>query len=272
MPTDQIAATLPRGARHRAPVGFEAVSDTWDFYPTCVDDKPASIFVDLSIARAAPMRALPHMAHLRVHMNAPRPDGLSSQAEFAALTALEDRLSAGLSDERSTIYVGRNTSNGVRDFYFYTSCPDDWESRVAEFMLSSAEYRFECGVRVDAEWQTYFRFLYPSKEDRRRMKNRRVFEALKERGDNLTEAREIDHWAYFPTDEARSAFIARAAALGFELRCTSEPEKEGERFGAQIFHVARPSPDAIDDVTVRLFALAEELGGDYDGWETPVIT
>jgi uncharacterized protein (TIGR01619 family) len=248
------------------------MSDTWDFYPCRVDDKPASIFVDLGIARDAPMRALPHMAYLRVHMSAPRPDGLSSQAEFAALTALEDRLSAALSDERTTVYVGRNTSNGVRDFYFYTSRPDDWESRVAALMRSSADYRFDCGVREDAEWQTYFRFLYPSKADHQRMKNRRVCEVLTERGDKLTEAREIDHWAYLPSDEARATFVARARSLAFELRCTSEKEKEGERFGAQIFHVARPSPDAIDDVTVRLLALAEELGGDYDGWETPVIT
>jgi hypothetical protein len=34
----------------------------------------------------------------------------------------------------------------------------------------------------------------------------------------------------------------------------------------------RPTLEAVDDVTVQLFALAEELGGDYDGWETPVIT
>ena len=108
--------------------------------------------------------------------------------------------------------------------------------------------------------------------DRERMKNRRVCEALSERGDPLTEKRAIDHWAYFPSAAARSAFIAQAAKLGFLLRATSEPEKPGDRFGARLFRIDVPALDAIDDVTLPLFALATAVGGDYDGWETMVVT
>lgn len=41
------------------------MSEEWDFYFCQVDDKPASIFVDLGIREQVPIAALPHRA--RIH-------------------------------------------------------------------------------------------------------------------------------------------------------------------------------------------------------------
>lgn len=59
------------------------MSNDWDFYSCRVDDKPASIFVDLGIGGDAPLSGQPYMTFVRLFMRAPRPDGLSSQAESA---------------------------------------------------------------------------------------------------------------------------------------------------------------------------------------------
>jgi hypothetical protein len=248
------------------------MSDDWDFYFLRVDDKPASIFVDLGIAPEAPIKTLPFMAYVRIYMKNPRSDGLSSQEEFDALVSIEDAIKEVLIGGDGTLYVGRNTGDGVRDFYFYTTQATDWDRRAKALMRSFAAYEFDSGCRGDPEWKTYLEFLYPSDADKERMKNRRLCGALSERGDALTEKREIDHWAYFPSASARSAFIERAAKLGFLLRSTSEPEKPGDRFGAPLFRIDAPAFDAIDDVTLPLFELATALGGDYDGWETMVVT
>ena len=64
------------------------MSDDWDFYFCSVDNKPASIFVDLGIAKEAPMAEYSVMAYVRTHMQAPRDDGLSSQVEFETLKSL----------------------------------------------------------------------------------------------------------------------------------------------------------------------------------------
>jgi hypothetical protein len=61
------------------------MSNDWDFYSCRVDDKPASIFVDLGIRRDVPLSGRPYMAFVRLFMRAPRPDGLSSQEEFEDL-------------------------------------------------------------------------------------------------------------------------------------------------------------------------------------------
>lgn len=247
------------------------MSDDWDFYFLRVDDKPASIFVDLGIALEAPIAALPYLAYLRLYMKAPRPDGLSSREEFDALIAIEDAIKAVLVGTAGTRYVGRNTSDGVRDFYFYAARAEGWDSCARAVMTPFAAYEFESGCRSDPEWKTYFEFLYPSDRDRQRIENRRVCDALSERGDALTEKREIDHWAYFPDAAARSSFIEQAAELGFRLRVTHEPEKPGDRFGVQLYRIDVPALEAIDDVTLPLFELATALGGDYDGWETVLV-
>src|SRR4030095_10293468 len=86
------------------------------------------------------------------------------------------------------------------------------------------------------------------------------------------EARNRSLGVFSQRESARSAFTERAAKLGFLLRSTSEPEKPGDRFGARLFRIDAPAFDAIDDVTLPLFELATALGGDYDGWETMVLT
>jgi uncharacterized protein (TIGR01619 family) len=248
------------------------VSQNWDFYFLSVDDKPASIFVDLGIVHEAPVQGLPFMAYIRVFMQNARSDGLSSSQEFESLKFIEDSIQSQPILDGETVYVGRNTSNGCRDFYFYVARSNDWDSRVKAVMKSFASYEFDCGCRNDPEWKTYFEFLYPSATDRQCIENRRVCDVLEKRGDLLNRAREIDHWAYFPNADARSAFIDGAVRLGFRLCSTSEPDGPGDHYGVRISRVDLPAPDSIDDVILPLFQLAAQLGGRYDGWETQVIT
>jgi hypothetical protein len=60
-------------------------TDDWDFFFCRVDDSPASIFIDLGRAKSAPLKGKDHLGYLRLYMLKPRPDGLSSDAEFKTL-------------------------------------------------------------------------------------------------------------------------------------------------------------------------------------------
>ena len=256
------------------------MSENWDFYLARVDDQPASFYVDLGIAEEAPLGTHTHMSYVRLIMNSPRPDGLSSDEEFDLLIAIEDHLEKELTGDGSAVYVGRNTSDGCRDLYFYSSAPSEWKDRVNVAMQSFSTYRFDADTREDIEWQSYFGFLYPSgsalreildrRDEDQRNQNRLVVKALEERGDPLTVSREIDHWAYFTKEHSRSDFIDGAQKLGFQVRHTSKLDEGQHRFGVQLFRVDAPSYAGIDDVTLPLFRLANDLSGKYDGWETPV--
>jgi uncharacterized protein (TIGR01619 family) len=245
------------------------MSSDWDFYACRVDDEPASIFLDLGVRRDAPSNEQPYMAYLRLFMRAPRPDGLSSQEEFEELMRLEDAVIPALTTESSTAYVGRNTSGGCRDFYFYLSDPSHWTQRVASALAQFPEYKHDAGSRLDRAWDTYFKFLYPSPEDLERIQNRRVCDQLEKNGDALSAAREIDHWAYFPDADSRTRFLDSITPLGFQVRELMQPEDDS--FGVRFFRVDLPSPTSIDSVTLPLHRAAIEAGGYYDGWETYVV-
>ena len=140
-----------------------------------VDDEPASTYVDLGLAREAPLRHQAYLAYVRVYMRQPRPDGLSSNEEFDALIAIGDALVEQVVSGRPSTFAGRNTSNGTRDFYFYTADPDGFDSLVETAMAIRPEYQFETGVREDSGWNVYFDFLRPSPDDYQRIMNRRVW-------------------------------------------------------------------------------------------------
>jgi regulator of RNase E activity RraB len=238
------------------------MTDDWDFYFLRVADKAASIYVDLGAHETAPNPNLPYMAYIRLHMNAPRDDGL---------VTIEDSLKAALVNG-STDYVGRCTTNSCRDFFFYVATPTEWSSRVASCMSLFASYKYEADTREEREWSSYLEYLYPSDGDRQRIENRRVCDALERNGDKLTVAREIDHWAYFSSQETLNAYVAEAIQLGFNVREVFPPDANDERHCARVWRSDVPAYHSIDDVALPLFNLAAAHGGEYDGWESVVVT
>lgn len=248
------------------------MSDDWDFYSCRVDDEPASIFVDLGIRRDVPLSGRPYMAFIRLFMRASRPDGLSSQEEFEELIRIEDQVTAALTAQDAATYVGRNTSGGCRDFYFYARDPSGWSGAVSAALAEFPEYKYESGSRLDEGWATYLDFLYPSPEDMERIQNRRVCDSLRKNGDALSEPREIDHWAYFPDEESRTRFLGAIKPLGFKVRELNRSGNDDRPFGIQFFRIDLPSFGTIDGVTLPLHRAAIEAGGDYDGWETQIIS
>ena len=245
------------------------MTETWDFYALRVEDKPASIFVDLGVEARTPVSELSHLAYVRLQMNQPRADGLSSQEEFDSLVAVEHALEAHLCGER-TGYVGRCTSDGCRDFYFYTSEPGSWEQQVAAALAEFGTYRYEMGTQKDADWSTYTNFLLPGEVDRQRIQNRRACETLERNGDSLLIEREIDHWSYFPSETASQAYIQEVVELGYRVRTTSTTESGSLPFRVQVWRSDVPSYALIDETALSLFEAAQRHQGEYDGWECPV--
>lgn len=209
------------------------------------------------------------MAYVRLYMNQPRSDGLSNQEEFDALNDIEKALETDLCGDDSG-YVGRNTSGGCRDFYFYVSTAENWQSKVDRALSAFKNYDYDTGTHQDAEWSTYLNFLLPGKVDRQKIENRRVCEALERHGDKLVQGREIDHWSYFQSAEAVDSFLEEVKADGFQVRHRPVGDEGELRFGAQVWRFDLPSFANIDGVTLPLLEATERHGGEYDGWECPV--
>lgn len=134
------------------------------------------------------------------------------------------------------------------------------------------DYEFDCGWKPDANWTHYVEVLYPSEEDRQRMENRKVLDVLEQKGDTLQRPRDVWHWVYFGTDADREQFHSAVIALQYRLESKPDREDSHSPKGICIVRFQSLKPTELDDAVIQLFRLAKKYCGDYDGWETQVIS
>lgn len=241
------------------------MSDDWDFYRLRVDNRPASIMVDLGIRNSIPLTTHKFMGYLRTQMNNPRSDGLSSQDEFDKLCEIGDSVKNAVAEnDQFNIYVGRNTSDGNRDFFFYTSDLEHLHLCLKKVVQAFPSYQFTLGGRKDAEWSTYQNFLYPSPSQEQQIMDRRVCNQLEANGDDLSIERKIDHRVYFSNKSKLKLYENYLIQNDFiEINIGKTKPLFGKSF-IDFKHIG--APKEISDVVYVLFDKAQELGGDYDGW------
>lgn len=153
--------------------GGRGLSKDWDHYLFKLGEDLASIYLDLGIAAAAPVADHAHSVRISVALTEPAENGMSTDAEFEALTALEDDLVSRVHGENA-IYVGRLTTRGTRVFYLYAADADLLTRDVAAAIQRHPNYQPQIGSQPDPDWSTYFEFLYPSPEIYQRIQNRRL--------------------------------------------------------------------------------------------------
>ena len=247
-------------------------ADHWEIYVTYVDDSPAVILVDMAVAQIAPVQQLPKLVWLWVSIVSPDEEGFPSEEEDFRLNEIEDVVTESLDPEHSR-YVGRITSDGRREFYFYTDDVDQFREAATNAMSSFSEYRFEIDETDDAEWSHYQDILYPSPEDFQQIHNQHVITRLLQAGDTLTQPRPVDHYANFSTDEGRDAFIVATQSLGYEAASRPDRTEESEfPFAVGLIRVHPVDAETIDQITFELFELSQEHGGEYEGWGSKVVS
>jgi hypothetical protein len=246
------------------------MSDEWDFYPCHIEENLAFVLVDLGIRDEAPLTDLPLLVRIRVELKEPKEDGLNAQTEFDALKALEDDLRAHCT-EHDLAYVGRITWKGLRDFYVYVDDADLHGDRLGAIAGDGHGYTWRRGTQKDPDWDTYREALYPTDGDWQVIQNRRLIDTLRQHGDSLEQERRIDHWLFFRRGPDRTKFRDLVTSHGFEVGTEGEEPDRDRPWTLQIHHVAVPTFDGINDVTLALVELSGKLNGTYDGWETHVV-
>jgi len=248
------------------------VSNEWDFYVCNVNNQLASIFLDLGLRKLVPDRDKPNLLWVWVQLKWPREDGLSASSEFEPLRAIEEKLTETLDERFGAVLCGGITTDGRREFYYYGPRSDGLEPVVGDVMIHFQGYEFNCGCKVDSEWRQYLDVLYPSDEDQQRIKNRKVLDVLQQKNDTLRTPRDVSHWIYFRAETDREEF--RRAVLQLEYRAEADAQTgSGDfPFGLRILRFQSVMPSELDDAVIELCRLAEKHRGDYDGWETQVIS
>ena len=248
------------------------MSDDWDFYFARVNGAVSSIFLDLGLRPDVPLEKRPWLLWVFVDLQSPSTDGLSTQDEAPALHAIGESLDALISPTCGAQLVGRITGAGRREFYFYGEEPGPLEETVRNAMKNFPDYQFNCGSTLEPDWDQYLGLLYPSDNNLQRMFNRRVLESLEAHGDVHETARQVDHWLEFPNEAARDACRDTLVAIEFRVEhefLGDEPDDEMPHT-LVVSRVDSVDSHTINGITLELARLAQEHGGRYDGWESPV--
>jgi hypothetical protein len=243
------------------------MTDHWDFYMAQVDGKPASVFLDMGIRDHTPDPDRAHLHWLFLRLTHPNPHGMTTTAESQILGDVEDALGSEIL-LGGTVFVGRITTDGRREFYYYARTGSSIEPGIQKVLRGWPQYEYQYGTKPDANWTQYLKRLYPPPEERQRIGNRQVIEALKKAGDSFEVPRPVSHWAYFTDPAKRDTFTARMHGLGYKAERSQEDGEE--RLGVSV--EKQDSAATIDETVTAVFRAATELGGEYDGWESPVIS
>ncbi len=249
------------------------MSDHWEFYFCKIDDKVASVFLDVGIRESIPDSSRPWMIWVDVRLNHPRDDGLPGNEDFEPLKAIESVLKDAIVESNGGCLVGRISTDGRRTFYWYGSSPDNVETIAGRAMDQFPGYAWEAGTDFDPDWNQYLSGLYPSPREWRRIKNLHVVEQLEKHGDELRKSRPVTHWIYFDSETGRTNFKASVADKRFSIKIEKSTDgRDGSKVhGIVLERIDFVDWDSINAVTLELTELAELHGGDYDGWETPVV-
>lgn len=239
------------------------MSEHWKIYACMMGERQAFVSFDLGIRTE--LKTLPHrfLAGFRVRLLQQDARGLPTGDEFARLDRIEDALIAAI-PATAGVQVGRVTTDGYRYFHFYTSLDKaSVDARLSADLSAGIDVRYE----HDPEYRAYWDELYPTPDDWRVMLDMEVQDALAKAGDDLQQARPVQHWAYFPSAAQRGQFIA---GLGDSFERVRAYTADNGEYAVTLFHHGQPDYHSMNRYTLHLDRLARQFDGEYDGWETQV--
>jgi uncharacterized protein (TIGR01619 family) len=247
------------------------MAENWKSYLCNVNDRLASIALNLGLNEEAPIEIKPWLLWVWVYLQVPRPDGLSDRSEFNTICAIEDELVQQLAAECHAIEAGRITTQGRREFYFYGANEEKFEKAVRSAMDNFPKYKFDQGTRYEPDWNQYRSVLYPSEEEMQRIANRDVLDVLEKKGDTLAPIRDVHHWIYFKCSEDRERYADEVRKLGYAIEQKAELDQRERPLRLVIMREQSVTPQEIDESALELFRLAKEMDAEYDGWEARVV-
>ncbi len=96
-----------------------------------------------------------------------------------------------------------------------------------------------------------------------------VVEELKKAGSNMSKPHLIEFYLYFPSKEAASKVAQTLRDEGYEAQVSLGADNINWLCFATKSIV--PTQEALSATGKHLEALAQQLGGEYDGWGTAIV-
>ncbi len=192
------------------------------------------------------------------------PNGLPSGGDYNRVTDLSDRIVAsGLEGQ----FIGHTITNGMKRLFFYHNGEIGDEVTVKTGLFKKTS--FPVLHRDDAGHAFFSANLDPTPIEIEVSRNLGLHRQLAANGDDHTKPRPVDFTILFKSQADRDAFIEQALPLGYQR---GEEMTDADPTHCHLKRVTSVEPELIAKLSVELRELAEQHGGDYDGWGCPVVS
>ena len=250
---------------------MELEEDQWEVYPCQFEDGEAAIvFYDHGVSELMESIQINQFVSIQVKIKDPDPNGFATDAEESALKELEDALGNAIY-EQGGFYVGRISFGGQRQFYSYLDAKATEVEELLGQLREQFEYDFEFFLETDPEKSRYWDELYPPEEGLNLIMDSKLVDLHAEEGDQLEAPRPVDFWIDLPSEAAVTDFESWARGESFSVSRHEAPESEEDPFSIVISKEMAIELSSVYSVSSQVLAKANELEGEYVGWECPMV-
>ncbi len=102
--------------------------------------------------------AYPFRIGVATPVRATAANGMPTPEENATLQDLEERLAKALETNREALFVVALTTNGVKEWVFYTSDPEATKRRMQAFAPTVTSHKLQMVAAADKDWVVYRQF------------------------------------------------------------------------------------------------------------------
>lgn len=239
------------------------MSDNWGIY---LSKNKTVVRVDMGIIGTSPI----YGANTIVKISMRTRNLFSKKLNYKLIGTAEDEIGSQLTEH--DFFVGAITYGDAKSFYIYTKQENRLTNMLNNTLSKYKNLKYEILIGDDPSWERYLEDLYPDIFERQWMQDRNVVDLMGNNGDHLQTAREIKHWLYFENQKSREDFKSQIDPNIYRIIEENELEEDSKfPFQLIISHTSAVEFETISQYTTELLKKAIEVGGDYDGWESPVI-
>jgi hypothetical protein len=240
----------------------------WMSYAFEIDDQPAFCMFNMEHAESLDQPKPQSAAFLlRIPFTTQGTAGVGEQEE---VDEIRDTFEAVLKkgDFAKVLHIASVRSVGQLDEWAYCE-PGMIATLESACKAAFADRNVEVMANQDPDWEMY-QSLIPDDDQMAAHQDMMLIRQIAQAGDQLEQEREVIHVVLVPI-EAVAETVAAFKAAGF-APTPLQSEEDSELVTIEVVATHNLMPENVVETRQTITSIAEQHGGGYDGWESPVIT
>lgn len=222
--------------------------------------------------RNPPFAQFPYLVVIGPKFKQCNPDGFPIKEEFQVLHEIAAKIENTISSHTRYEHAGSFIYQCERLSYFYVADTAKLQQKLAKCCAKKyANYRFYLHIKQDKQWETYLKFLYPTREILVFNNNAKTLIDLKLKGDKLNKPHVLTHKASFNRVIERDSFVRAMVMDGYKIVGLEKTKREDFAYRMIYSKEMMLDEKSINELTEKFIKACEPLAGDYEGWETDPI-